>query len=67
MDRVRKILHLVEEFKRELVSLEKDWNMLHDCTQHALEIENYKKEIRDLNHMLDEQDCELLHLKRNMK
>lgn len=65
MDKLDILLRKIDDLREEVLFLKKNWYALHECTEHVKEIEACKKEIRTLNHMLDEQECEIRFLKRS--
>lgn len=70
MDVVENILKKVDDIRNDLLLLllkKRTLPSSHDCTEHQREIESCKKEIRDLNHMIDEQECEIRALSKKLR
>jgi hypothetical protein len=60
MENIDNLIMKVDDIKRELLLLQTQWITLKD-------ISTYKKEIKSLNHVIDEQDCEIRFLSKKLK
>lgn len=64
MDTIDNLIIKVDEIKRELLLLQTQWMTLKDHDTFHKELEKYRKEIKSLNHLIDEQECEIRFLSK---
>ena len=62
---ISNILSRVDELKREIMELQSKLSILDDKMKFEQELERQRKEIKCLNHTIDEQECEISYLRRN--
>lgn len=66
-NKITDLIRKTEEVHAELLLLQKQWQILTEASLYHKEIERYKQEIKELHHMLEEQECEARHMRLEIK